>query len=668
MSTAYSIDSLFSNILFNNKDFSSFKFSFNPKNFMEINEGNLIYKTGDLSDSVYLIVKGEVKLKNINSKKLTSKSVNDYFGEPEVLDDSPRISSAMANTDCVIYQLDSTTFKEIFNKSEKVNPDIPADDLNSSETVLDKIDLGFSINKTDVDTTISNTMDENNLDTDSLPNDYDSILEEMATIENQELNDKIGLETLITDEEKISDSDLNDKLVDEYSFTEHSELNNIIEDETIEQHSEHKADSSAYINESYFHTDEKMQEYVNNDFKKYEGLLKPSADSKKTAKDILHFLLEQTDSKIGAFYIYNSEDNRLEDFYQTSESFYKTKKSLKNGITSLVAKDKKIRIVTSYLNDSNFNAEIDLPNDFTGNTLIFIPIVNSNNNLLAIVQIGSNQNDFTKDEELSIEQAAKYCSIIYQKSLEAVPPLVNDQEPKFEPESDSKSDSKSASKSDPDLSLTANFILQDVKAPLTNIKNYSAILSKYQLPDEVRKVIALISAQSTSIIDLIQSSIDYSESNNNLAFEVVSFNDTLNQILTLLSDYVESRNVKLFKKLSNDVNVNIDVHKLYVACYYLSKFACNLMPENGKLYFSSYVDNQNVILKIKDESKGITDDFINNISENLISETKEDVSVLGLKIAKYLVEVMKAKLIIESSETGIIYLISIPALIDYIKK
>lgn len=668
MSPAYSIDSLFSNILFNNKNFSSFKFSFNPKNFMEINEGSLIYKTGDLSDSVYLIVKGEVKLKNINSKKLTTKSVNDYFGEPEVLDDSPRISSAMANTDCIIYQLDGTTFKEIFNKSEKVNPDIPVDDLNSSETILDKIDLGFSIDKTDVDTTISSTMDENNLDADSLPNDYDSILEEMAKIENQEMNDETGLETLITDDEKISDSDLNDKLVDEYSFTEHPYKNNIIEDEieneAKEQHSENEASTVAHINESYFHTDEKKQEYVNNDFNKYEGLLKPSADSKKTAKDILHFLLEQTDSKIGAFYIYNPEDNRLEDFYQTSESFYKTKKSLKNGITSLVAKDKKIRIVTSYLNDSNFNAEIDLPNDFTGNTIIFIPIVSNENNLLAIVQIGSNQNDFTKDEEISIEQAARYCSIIYQKSFEAVQPLVNDQETKFEPESDYKSDSKSASKSAPDLSLIANFILQDVKAPLTNIKNYSAILSKYQLPDEVRKVIALISAQSTSIIDLIQSSIDYSERNKNLAFEVVSFNDTLNQILTLLSDYVESRNVKLFKKLSNDVNVNIDVHKLYVACYYISKFACDLMPENGKLYFSSYVDNQNVILKIKDESKGINDDFINNISENLISETKEDVSVLGLKIAKYLVEVMNAKLIIESSETGIIYLISIPSVID----
>jgi|GEM_PF-1409841 len=664
MSIAYSIDSLRSNILFNNKDFSSLKFPFNPKNFMEIKEGSLIYKTGDLSDSVYLIVNGEVKLKNINSKKLTSKSVNDYFGEPEVLDDSPRISSAMANTNCIIYQLDGTTFKDIFNESEKINPDIPVDDLSFSETILDKIDLGFNIDKTDVDTTLSNTMDGNNPDADSLLNSYDSLIEEMATIENQETIDEADLETLITDDGKINESDLNDKLVDEYNFPDHSEMNNIIEDEEIKQHSENEAGIVAQINESYFNTDEQMKEYVNNDFKKYESLLKPSADSKKTAKDILHFLLEQTDSNTGAFYIYNPGDNRLEDFYQTSESFYKTKKSLNNGITSLVAKDKKIRIVTSYLNDSNFNAEIDLPNDFTGNTIIFIPIVSNENNLLAIVQIGSNQDDFTKDEEISIEQAARYCSIVYQKSLESVQPLIENQEYNLGSILESTSDSNSST----DLSLIANFILQDVKAPLTNIKNYSAILSKYQLPDEVRKVIALISAQSTSIIDLIQSSIDYSESNNNFNFEVINFNDALNQILTLLSDYAESRNVKLFKKLSDDVNVNIDVHKLYVACYYISKFACDLMQGNGKLYFSSYVDNQNIILKIKDESKGITDDFINNIFKIPVFETKEDISVLGLKIAKYLAGVMNAELIIESSETGISYLISIPFVIDQIEK
>ncbi len=627
MSLANSIDDLKSNNLFNGQDFSSLSFPYNPKNFMEIKEGNLIYKTGEFSNFVFLIVKGEVKLKNIDSKKLTVKSVNDYFGDFEIIEDSHRKSTAMANTDCIVYKLDSGVFKEIFNKSEYAISDIPANEINPAETVSEINDPILKNGEISIDNTKLEI--ENEIEAESVLNSFDTITDTVIA-ENIGMTDTIKPENLIYDIETINETDSTNELTDQYRNTNPANTQIIIEEEVKEYKPENELDN---IDQTIIPDSQNImprENFISNGQNKYENQLQPSTDLKKTAKEILHFLLKQTDSVVGAFYIYNPEDNRLEDFYQTSESFYKTKKSLRNGITSLAAKDKKIRIVTYYTSDSNFNAEIDLPNDFTGDTIIFIPIVSSDNNLLAIVQTGSNQNDFTKDEEISIERAAKYCSTVFQQSLDVIQPLNKNQ--------DSDSDSDLDSNSDPnpisDLSLIANFILQDVKAPLMNIKNYSAILSKFQLQDEVKKVIALISAQSTSIIDLIQSSIAYSENNNNFNFEKISFNDALNQILTLLSDYVESRNVKLFKKLSDDVNVNIDVHKLYAACYYISKFACDLMPGNGKLYFSSYIDNQNIILKIKDESKGITDAFINNIFENPIFETKEDVSVLGLKYCK----------------------------------
>ena len=44
------------------------------------------------------------------------------------------------------------------------------------------------------------------------------------------------------------------------------------------------------------------------------------------------------------------------------------KKSIKEGITGLVAKEKEIRFAVSFLNDINYNQEIDRPNGFLGET------------------------------------------------------------------------------------------------------------------------------------------------------------------------------------------------------------------------------------------------------------------------------------------------------------
>jgi hypothetical protein len=80
MSSLNSIESIKSNNLFKNKDFSSLNLPFDPKNFVEIKEGDLIYKSGEETRFVYLLVKGIVKVKNSLSRKILTKSANDYFG------------------------------------------------------------------------------------------------------------------------------------------------------------------------------------------------------------------------------------------------------------------------------------------------------------------------------------------------------------------------------------------------------------------------------------------------------------------------------------------------------------------------------------------------------------------------------------------------------------
>jgi hypothetical protein len=211
-----------------------------------------------------------------------------------------------------------------------------------------------------------------------------------------------------------------------------------------------------------------------------------------------------------------------------------------------------------------------------------------------------------------------------------------------------------------DLSQVSNFIMQDVKSPLLTIKHYSSILSRFDLPEEVKRVVSLISSQTNSVIDLLQSSIDYSEKNTKNKLEESSFNEVMDNNLTLLSDYVESRNVKLFKKLGEDVKIKIDTRKFYVACYYVARFACDMMKHGGNLYFSSNVENAKVMLTIKDENIIEGNDNEQKFFDPAYTGSNGENLGLSLAITKFIIESMNGSINVQPSDSGTSYLVSFP--------
>src|ERR1035437_8657918 len=94
------------NALFKGVSDTNLNFNFNPKDFLEMGEGEIIYQPGDPSDFVYLIIEGEIKLKmpgGLTSPFILIKSNDDFFGEKEVQENSIRISSVVANKNTLIY-------------------------------------------------------------------------------------------------------------------------------------------------------------------------------------------------------------------------------------------------------------------------------------------------------------------------------------------------------------------------------------------------------------------------------------------------------------------------------------------------------------------------------------------------------------------------------------
>lgn len=639
MSSNKYLEAIKENDLFRGIDLNSINFSFDSKRIVELKEGDLVYSSGQPADFVYLILEGEVKLKLTTLKRLLFKRAKEFVGEQEIISGTERNSSALANSNCILYKLDADVLRNNLESSANLQSRLNTE----TETVTEKPATEFSIPLITPEKTAPVISAE--------PQKFDL---------NQFKDFEPDRKTVVDiDNIKVShyhrEPDLDDIIQEKYLKSDNQSLKSQLLDNTNDLGNwvitETNLDISSPAKKTSFHDNEKIEvdEVITPSGRRHtesteqqNTLLPNTGDLQLNAKNIVEFLLQKTNSLVGAVYVVSSDKNYLEELYQTNESIYKGRKSLKSGITGAVAKDKKIRYAVSFKNDVNYDPETDLPNDFSGNTLIFVPFVDDKNELLAIAQFGNNETMFTKNEESDLkEYASKLAGLFRPDQMPVQKALIR-------------------TAMSTDISQFAKFLLNDVKAPLLTVRHYSSILSRFDLADEIKKVISLLSAQANKVIDLIQGTLDYAEKNTKVKMEAVNFNEFMEQSLSVLSEYVESRNVKLFKKLGMDARIKIDTRKFYVACFYISKFACDVMKSGSNIYFSSELNDNTLNLIIKDENKTVKESDVDNLfNPNLFNDSGENIG-LSLAISKFIIEAMNANIKLQFNNPGLLYQISIP--------
>lgn len=639
MSSNKYLEAIKENDLFRGIDLNSINFSFDSKRIVELKEGDLVYSSGQPADFVYLILEGEVKLKLTTLKRLLFKRAKEFVGEQEIISGTERNSSALANSNCILYKLDADVLRNNLESSANLQSRLNTE----TETVTEKPAAEFSIPLISPEKTAPVISAE--------PQKFDL---------NQFKDFEPDRKTVVDiDNIKVShyhrEPDLDDIIQEKYLKSDNQSLKSQLLDNTNDLGNwvitETNLDISSPAKKTSFHDNEKIEvdEVITPSGRKHtesteqqNTLLPNTGDLQLNAKNIVEFLLQKTNSLVGAVYVVSSDKNYLEELYQTNESIYKGRKSLKSGIIGAVAKDKKIRYAVSFKNDVNYDPETDLPNDFSGNTLIFVPFVDDKNELLAIAQFGNNETMFTKNEESDLkEYASKLAGLFRPDQMPVQKALIR-------------------TAMSTDISQFAKFLLNDVKAPLLTVRHYSSILSRFDLADEIKKVISLLSAQANKVIDLIQGTLDYAEKNTKVKMEAVNFNEFMEQSLSVLSEYVESRNVKLFKKLGMDARIKIDTRKFYVACFYISKFACDVMKSGSNIYFSSELNDNTLNLIIKDENKTVKESDVDNLfNPNLFNDSGENIG-LSLAISKFIIEAMNANIKLQFNNPGLLYQISIP--------
>jgi signal transduction histidine kinase len=640
----------------NNKLFSGVKDAiltsfFDPKEIKEAREGEIIYKTGDESNALYLIIKGDVRVKFTSNNYVSNRIFNDFFGEKELVDETRRISSAVAFSKVIYYRLPKSIFKNLMAKNPSVSnnlkkygelklPDVSIDLERKFEIVDRKKPISFKA------FSASHSLQNEDKSEDKIT---------PAVVPQQFIPELESFEEVIPEETTLSSKPVKNNTeikIGQELLEEHSDLKKWHDEEQIDKLKEAKP-IPLHETEKLFIESQKVstpasaiietginREVVRKIFAGIDriyssiNIIELVKNTNRAIKDLtnsegVNLILIDEKLSLMQRIVFEGEKNKTEQF------------NLPEGLTGSCALQKKVLNFERPTEDSRFNAKIDQPGTARLKRIVYYPVVNDSGETIAVIQIARENKKYTDEEISNLAMLAKQIetAIDRTKTLEKI----------------IKEEKQDSGK------RLREIIRDEIKVPLTIINNYTEILSEKNLPTEADDIIRMLQKQAHSVEDISETLFLSLIEELNLEGSSIHFNEFIDDILELLSEYCEARDVKLFKKIGEGALVNIDRAKFYTAIFQLIKASCDDCRKSGKIYFGTELNEGMIIISIQNEGKGLLTDSEGNIQDYFYSGKNFKDDEMKLLLAKKLIMLHSGQLHLESIKgNGSTFRITLP--------
>jgi len=636
---------------------------FKQENFSGLKEGEVIYQAGDESNYLYLLLRGEVKIKYPKANYVSNKNFNDFFGEKEIVDETRRISSAVANSNCLIYKLEKKLFRKLITRNPALNsnlenygeinlPEIssevkPSFNFNGASkpvgfsatkyVVSNKLDDNIKIETTTEPTSESPAAGIKEEKDNTFPDEAPSKVETETSRENIEFVSKPGETELQEIDELKIDSDKTDFKIEAVDTDLTIEQGvTILEDENLPE------DDAEDIEDKII--EEKDHDLMDREqLRKVFGCIDKIYSGMKlldTVKAIKKSVTELTESESAELLLVDERISEMQKLIEKDDSYIIENFVLPEGLAGNCALQKKIINYDRPTDDSRFVPNIDQPGSARLKSILYFPIINESGDTIAVLVLSRESKKYSEDEITFITMVSKQIERAILRATE-VEELLRQYK----------------------LSLNTRlekFLLNDIRSPLEIINNYSELLSQKNLPEDVDEVIRMLQKQAQSIEDLASSTISCSNECSKTDTNRIHFNELVDDLLELLSEYCEMREVKLFKKIGDGAVVKVDRAKFYTAIFQVIKNACDVSQEGGVVYLSTELSDKWIVLYIRDEGPGVPEEIQDKIFEPFFTEGNETGEGLGLLLAKNIMDAHKGKISFESSTEGTTFIISLP--------
>ncbi len=633
---------------------------FNQENFTRLKEGEIIYQAGDESKYLYLLLRGDVKIKYPRANYVSNKNFNDFFGEKEIVDETRRISSAVANSNCLIYKIEKKLFRKLIARNPTLNSNLENYGEINLPTTISQVKPTFNFNgaskpisfrtsnKAISNERKDNIEAENAAELTPEPPDSGikeepvgtlSEIQEEAPVEKIEFTPKPG----VTEPQEIDDSEIDSDNIDFEIDAGDADLKIDRDDAVLNIENLPEQDIEDEEDEVIVEEEKDNDLMDREQLRKVFGCIDGIYSGMKlidTVKAIKKSIAELTQSESAELLLVDERISEIRKLIEKDDSYSVENFVLPEGLAGNCALQKKIINYDRPTDDSRFVAKIDQPGSARLKSILYFPIINEGGDTIVVLVLGRESKKYTEDEITYITMVSKQIERAIVRATEIEELLKQDK-----------------------LSLSTRlekFILNDIKSSLKIINNYAELLSQKNLPEDVDEVIRMLQKQAHSIEDLASSIINCSKNCSEAETNKIHFNELFDDLLELLSEYCEMREVKLFKRIGDGTVVNIDRSKYYTAVFQVIKNACDVSQEGGVVYLSTELTDRWMILNIRDEGPGIPEEIQDNIFEPFFTEGNEAGEGLGLLLAKNIMDAHEGKISFESSAEGTTFILSLP--------
>ncbi len=676
------LNALASNKLFENVELSKFDLSEIQGEIVTLQEGEILYKEGDVTEGIYLVVGGEINVLRRKNVEKTISNVfgpNEFFGEEEFLQESKRETTAVAIADSYLIKLNKNEIEKLISTDHTVAINLsintPVDDSSYVEEFVDEklveniIDEAIDETETEpVDVEMEpletemipdESSDESLIEKELSETDLDiseSVSEKIGDLQTDEINltedgevDELLEEKLITAaKEMVGETSKNSEISEEYPMEEREEnkneheqspkgedltdvnkVENLLDDLEIEEESEpsdelvdHTQVKETLASENEFKTGVGGPNMSNEKFEmiiKAAQLVNSNIKLDDVLKNIVDVALDLTNADRGTLYLVDKDKNELWSKVLTGEGIKEIKLRFGEGIAGWVAEHGETVNLEDVHGDSRFNASVDKESGYETKSMLCFPIRNKREEIIGVLQLLNSMNGkFSEEDEWFLSALSNHAAIALENAS-----LV---EQLLETERQSS------------LGKMGSFIGQDLKKPILVSKRYAEHLSKKPLPKDVKQVVDMLLEQLNQVADLVMTTSSFTEGSFILRKEVKNLNDLINEYSIKIEPFLRSKDCTLVKDLDKDAYIKVDSKEFYQSFYHIVKNAVEALPDGGNIWLTTRHAGDTIVISFEDKGNGIAQENLAKVFEPLVSFNKPNSSGLGLSIAKKIVE------------------------------
>lgn len=359
--------------------------------------------------------------------------------------------------------------------------------------------------------------------------------------------------------------------------------------------------------------------------------------------NIMREAVKLTEAQAGVLYLVDNIKNLLVTEMESEDGFTDISYPVGLGLTGLAVETGEIINIREPAKDFRYSENVDSIRGIVGSSLLCVPVPNDKKEIIAVICLAnSSSGKFLISDEEKMLGLVPHISQTLQKLI-------------YIKQSGTESEKYH-------LSTLTKFITENIQTPVLTIKYYASQIKKKNIPADIKTVLNVLMDQADSVVNFLHSSLAFTENKNPLEIKEYDLQEVIDDTLGLLAEYVESRNVNLYKKVEGGVKIKVDKKAFYQACLQIARNACDAMGESGNIYISAKPSGDLINIEFRDTGPGISDDLKQQIFLPFKSFNKENGAGLGLTLAQKIIRDHGGELTVESNPgEGATFIISLPS-------